>query len=188
MNFMSLVFSDNLCAAYVTEIVKSFRNLKPTSYLGRTALQKLTYFSKAVGVPIPCSFEIYNYGPYSEEVTRSVTALLADEAIQDSSTASKYSCYKPGFNAEEFSKNYIEEVRSYRSMIDSVVKVLGGSKPESLELVATLHFVNAQQKGRLGIRPAKSSVVEEFQSIKGDKFSEADIDFWYSWLERSHLL
>jgi uncharacterized protein YwgA len=151
-------------------------------------LQKLVYFSRAVGVPIPCSFEIYNFGPYSEEVTRSATALLADEALQDRSNTGTYSSYAVGMNANEFSKEFLEETARYRPLIDSIVRVLGPSKPGSLELVATLHFVNARQKGISGRRPAKESVMAEFRSIKGTKFPEGEMDSWYHWLEISNLL
>ena len=185
---MSLLFSNDLRSAYVTEVVKSFDSLKPSGYLGRTALQKLVYFCKAVGVPIPCSFEIYNFGPYSEEVTRSATALLADEALQDRSYTGAYSSYTVGANANDFSKEFRDEVMQYRPTIDSIVQALGPSKPETLELVATLHFVNARQKGILGSRPPKESVMADFRSIKGNKFSDEDMDFWYRWLERSNLL
>jgi uncharacterized protein YwgA len=185
---MSLLFSNNLCAAYVTEIVKSFQTLKPASYLGRTALQKLTYFSRAVGVPIPCSFEIYNFGPYSEEVTRSVSGLLADEALQDISPTGNYSSYKLGANSTEFSPNFTEEAANYRTLIDSIVGALGACKPDTLELVATLHFVNARQRGIAGRRPTKKAVVAEFRSIKGEKFTAGDIETWYQWLQKSALL
>lgn len=185
---MSLLFSNDLRSAYVTEVVKSFNSLKPSGYLGRTALQKLVYFCKAVGVPIPCSFEIYNFGPYSEEVTRSATALLADEALQDVSHTGAYSSYMVGANANEFSKEFLDDVAKYRPTINSIVQVLGPCNPATLELVATLHFVNARKKGILGARPAKEAVFEEFRSIKGNKFSEEDIHRWYHWLEESNLL
>lgn|ERR1017187_5961856 len=185
---MSLLFSNNLCSAYVTEIVKSFQTLKPTGYLGRTALQKLTYFSKAVGVPIPCSFEIYNYGPYSEEVTRSVTALLADEALQDFSSRPIYSSYKPGPNSTEFSPEFLDEVSGHKERIDIIVGALGSAKPETLELIATLHFVNARKKGILSTQPSEQSVTTEFMTIKGDKFSQQEIHSWFDWLGRAGLL
>ena len=129
---MSLLFSNNLCSAFVAEIVKSFQSAKPNGYLGRTALQKLVYFSKTVGVPVPCSFEIYNFGPYSEEVTKSVSALLADEQIMDVSSASKYSSSRR--DSGNLLNLSLAETSKYRVLIDSIVNVLGDSKPETLEL------------------------------------------------------
>ncbi len=186
---MSLLFSNDLCSAYVVEIVKSFQALKPNAYLGRTALQKLVYFTKATGVPVPCSFEIYNFGPYSEEVSRSVNSLLADEAIQDVSPATdKYSSYKPYTNSNEFSGQFTSEVDAQRRHIDSIVKVLGGERPATLELVATLHFVNAKQKGLLGRLPDYDQVVRQFKDIKANKFADIEIQRWYEWLKNSRLL
>jgi|ERR1035441_3968045 uncharacterized protein YwgA len=185
---MSLLFSNNLCSAYVTEIVKSFRTLKPTGYLGRTALQKITYFAKAGGVPIPCSFEIYNYGPYSEEVTRSVTALLADEALVDTSYRHTYSSYKPGPNSGEFSPQFLTEASRHKGTIDLIVNALGSAKPETLELIATLHFVNARQKGTQSTQPSEQAVTAEFRNIKGNKFSAEDIHHWFERLGSAGLM
>ena len=84
----NLVYSDDLCSAFLAAIVKSFEQKYPKEYLGRTAMQKLTYFAKAVGIPIPCSFGIYTYGPYSDKVTFSIDSLLADEVLTDLSTNS----------------------------------------------------------------------------------------------------
>jgi uncharacterized protein YwgA len=80
---MSLLFSNNLCAAFLIEIVRSFERSHGSHYLGRTAMQKLAYFSQALGVPIPCSFEIYNFGPYSDAVTFTIESMIADDLIQD---------------------------------------------------------------------------------------------------------
>ena len=53
-----LVYSNDLCSAFLTAIVKAFEAYHPTAFLGRTAMQKLTYFVKVVGAPVPCSFGI----------------------------------------------------------------------------------------------------------------------------------
>lgn len=91
---MNLAFSNNLLAAYLTEFVRSFQAQYPNGFLGRTAMQKLVYFGKSTGVPVPCSYEIYNYGPYSDQVTFKTDGLLADEILTDTSSSSKYSNYR----------------------------------------------------------------------------------------------
>jgi hypothetical protein len=186
---MSLLFANDLCSAYTVEIVRSFQAARPNGYLGRTALQKLVYFCKTVGVPIPCSFEIYNFGPYSEDLTRSVNYLLADEALDDvSPNPSKYSSYRLGQNSDQVSTSYTALTLGHRPLIDSIVAVLGDSNPAELELVATLHFVNSKLKGLSGRRPNDLTVFGEFRAIKGEKFSEDEIKKWYDWLDRSRLL
>jgi hypothetical protein len=84
--------------------------------------RSLSIFLRPIGVPIPCSFEIYNFGPYSEEVTRSVSALLADEAIVDVSLASKYSSYKMPPASGDFDHYFLAETGAYRGLIDSIVR------------------------------------------------------------------
>ncbi len=79
-----LVYSNNLCSAFMAAIVASYaRLIGGRHYLGRTAVQKLVYFAKALGVPAPCSFEIHTYGPYSYAVTFSVDSMLADDVLKD---------------------------------------------------------------------------------------------------------
>ena len=123
-------------------IVRSYEHYVGSNhYLGRTAMQKLVYFAKAVGVPIPCSFEIYTYGPYSDTVTFSVDSLLADDVLEDiSKDPQSYSNYRLGANASEILNTYERLISPHREKIDAVVKSLGSFKPHELELIATLHF------------------------------------------------
>ena len=65
----NLAYSDDLVSAFMTAVVGSFERQRMNSYLGRTAMQKLIYFIKELGAPVPCSFDIYMYGPYSNAVT-----------------------------------------------------------------------------------------------------------------------
>src|SRR5215469_313767 len=172
-DFMPLIFADDLCSAFTTAVVRSFQKQHMCGYLGRTALQKLVYFSIAIGAPVPCSFEIYNYGPYSDDITTSVSKLLADEAIEDvSPSPAKYSSYRLGPNSESFSSSITKVVEIHMPKIDAVVGALGSSSPTTLELIATLHFVNAEMAGILGARPSQHQVIDRFKSIKGDKFGD----------------
>lgn len=186
---MELAFSNNSLAAYLTEFVRSFQKHHPTGFLGRTAIQKLVYFGRSTGVPIPCSFEIYNYGPYSDQVTFTVDGLLADEVLADTSTnSSKYSNYRLRKTNVAFPSSIEKKVESYRQQIDTVVKNLGSFRPEQLELIATVHFVHHRLESISGKKPAKAAVFSEFHRIKGDKFSREDVSAWYDALRRSGLV
>ena len=182
------VFSRNLCAAYIAAIVSSFERQHESGYLGRTALQKLAYFSKELGVPIPCSFEIYTYGPYSDAITFDVDSLLADDVLLDQSGDKKYSNYKLGPRANDFFVLMEGDVAAWMPMIDTVVAAFGGFGPQDLELIATLRFVAQRQRtiGRSG--PTRESVVDEFQKIKKNKFSIDKINSWYDALKNAKLI
>jgi uncharacterized protein YwgA len=185
---LELTFSNNLRAAYLAEFVRAFEKFYPNGFLGRTAIQKLTYFARAMGVPIPCSFEIYNYGPYSDQVAFTVDGLLADDVLRDMSpNSSKYSNYRLASDGIAFPQELAKQVALFEPQIAGVVKNLGNFRPEQLELIATLHFVHHRQAA-LGKRPTQSSVIAEFYRIKGDKFDRSDVMSWYDALKRAGLV
>jgi len=141
-----------------------------------------------MGVPIPCSFEIYNYGPYSDQVAFTVDGLLADEVLRDTSpNSSKYSNYRLSHRSIAFPHYLEKQVAPFRPQIAAVVKNLGNFRPEQLELIATLHFVHHRQAA-LSKRPTQSSVIAEFCRIKGDKFDRNDVTNWYGALKRAGLV
>lgn len=184
---MELLYSDNLLSAFVAEIVRAFQQHHRGNYLGRTALQKLAYFCQATGVPVPASFEIYNYGPYSDTITFTVESMLADDVLRDVSRTTKYSNYKLSTPAVTFPADLQRSVSSHLPQINRVVKALGGFKPDQLELIATLHFI-ASRRRSFGFRVSEDDIEREFFQIKGDKFSTQEVKGWYKALESAGLL
>jgi len=185
---MGLTFSNNLRAAYLTEFVRAFEKYYPNGFLGRTAIQKLAYFARAIGVPMPFSFEIYNYGPYSDHVTFAVDGLLADEVLRDTSpNSSKYSNYRLSSRSFRFPSSLQKQVSEFSPQIEAVVKNLGSFRPEQLELIATLHYVHHRQAA-LGRKPTQASVMSDFFRIKGDKFDKNEVSNWYDALKRAGLV
>ncbi len=185
---MEITYSNNPCSAFVREIVIAFEKFYPSGFLGRTAVQKLAYFSKVLGVPIPCSFEIYHYGPFSDEVSFAVDALLADDVILDQSQLQRYSVYKPGAASASFPPSFESQVGPQRATIENVVQGLGGYKPEQLELIATLHFIASRQKAITGKRPNRQIVLDEFSKIKGQKFDAKEVGTWFDSLRGADLV
>lgn len=184
-----LCFSNNLCSAFVAEVVRAFQKTHHDGYLGRTAMQKLIYFSQSIGVPIPCSFEIYNYGPYSDEVTFSVEALLADNALRDASlNSSRYSKYELVDNDLDFPDDIKEKVHRYRPQIEKVVRVLGNFEPQQLELIATLHFIARKLASLEKSSPSKAQVLDNFAGVKRDKFKRGEVEAWYDALQAAGLV
>jgi uncharacterized protein YwgA len=184
---MALLFSNDLNSAFLTEIVRAFQQLHGKHYLGRTAMQKLAYFSQALGVPIPCSFEIYNFGPYSDTITFTVESMIADEIIEDISTNQKYSNYRLKPGSPEFDKEIVSSVAPYKQKIAKVVNLLGKFESAQLELLATLHFI-AKKIQSLGGEATKDAVVTQFFSIKKDKFPKDTVSSWYDSLKTANLI
>jgi uncharacterized protein len=186
----NLAYSDNLLSAFMAAIVRSYENkVGGGHYLGRTAIQKLVYFAKTLGVPIPCSFEIYTYGPYSDSVTFSVDSMLADDVLKDiSNVPQKYSNYRLGENADEILNAYRPSIGPYQQAIDDVVRSLGSFQPSELELVATLHFIHHRMKQIQRREPSKEQVLEEFRRIKKEKFGQEHVDGFYNALKSAKLI
>ena len=168
--------------------MRSFEEHFPSGFLGRTATQKLAYFAKVLGAPIPCSYEIYTYGPYSDTVTFSVDSLLADEVLTDRNTQPHYSNYRLGPNSSRLLGQFEEEVNPHIVVIDRVVGALGSFAPKQLELIATLHFINQRQKQIRGQAPTKDEVIEEFLQIKGEKFPPERVESFYEALKPANLI
>jgi uncharacterized protein len=183
-----LAYSNDSCSAFLTAIIRSFEKFHVGRYLGRTAIQKLAYFSQALGVPITCSFNIYTYGPYSDTVTFAMESLPADEVVVDRSPKLQYSDYRLGQNADSLLEAYSGEVGPYAGTIDRVVKVLGGFEPQELELIATVHFIARRRRQIFRSNPDKASVIHEFVGIKGEKFPYEDISAWYDALKEAGLI
>ncbi|MBI3412019.1 MAG: hypothetical protein HY040_27120 [Planctomycetes bacterium] len=186
----NLVYSDDPCSAFMTAIVRSYEeNVGGRHYLGRTAVQKVVYFAKVLGVPIPCSFEIYTYGPYSDAVTFCVDSLLADDVLEDTSKdPQSYSNYRLGENADEILNAYRRLIDPHREKIDTVVQSLGSFKPQELELIATLHFIHHRLKQIWRKEPSRDQGLAEFYRVKKDKFSPEEISSWYGALRNARLV
>lgn len=182
-----LVYSNDLRSAFLAAIVQNFAEAHPHRELGRTAVQKLTYFTMALGVPVPCSFGIYTYGPYSDQVTFTVASLLADDVIQDKSRTPERSNYKPGPNSQELISEFADDLGPYEEKINRVVTALGKLRPHQLELVSTLHFIASRQK-QIHKSFSEKSVLSEFKAVKGDKFRDRDIRGCYRSLASTGLV
>lgn len=182
-----LVYSNDLRSAFLAAIVETFAAVYPDRQLGRTAMQKLTYFVKVLGVPVPCSFGIYTYGPYSDQVAFTVDSLLADDVIEDRSRKPEYSNYRPGPNSRELLSEFDRDLHPYQGQINIVVEALGKFSPNQLELVSTLHFI-AKRQMQVYKDFSKQSVLGEFKSIKGDKFRDSDVSACYQSLAGARLI
>jgi len=87
--------SESISNALVACLIKQYKD-ESRRPLGRTILQKLCYFAKASGVPLPFRFEIYHYGPFSQEIFDRTEDLLSDGVIEDWSGDPGQSNYVPG--------------------------------------------------------------------------------------------
>lgn len=178
----------SLDEALLATLVQEFQtNL--TTYLGRTAIQKLTYFAKVLGVPFTYRFRIYYYGPYSEDLAYDADSLLVSGVLTDTSADSnRYSSFKLGRRADQVLDKYRKPVEQQRPVISRVVKTLGKLEPNDLELLSTLHFVDKSLKAGGNQNPSRADVIQAFKRVKGDKFSTDDVTSAYDAMQEVELV
>lgn len=144
---------------------------KHTEIKGKKALQKLVYFCVENGVPVNCSFHMYLYGPYSDEVAEEIGELVNSEIL--SIKPDGYTFIK-GTACDEYYSCHEQEIQQHKAIIYDILKRFSGFRPLMLELYATVHFI-ANAKKHINGNVEEEEVVKEVRRAKGTKFSEQDI-------------
>ena len=172
------------CVAY---LVKTYHDVGEMS-LGRTILQKLCYFSKANGVPLPFRFEMYHYGTFCQEIFDVTDNLLVDDVIQDQAPGQGWSTYIPGPSCEALLGMAEKKLEKYSAQLDRVVQTFSSLDPQQMELVSTIHYVHSSYRDWRGERPPKGEVVRAVLEIKRGKFAEDFVSRVYDVLMGAGLL
>ena len=176
-----------LSHAVIAYLVKQYRAVSKRK-LGRTILQKLCYFAKASGVPLPLRFEIYHYGPFCQEIFDITDNLLVDDVIEDESTESSQSDYVPGPNCDFLLREFHGEIEKQKRRLDIVAETFSLLDPSSFELVSTIHYIYSSSSQWNKKPPRKKDVTAAVFEIKGHKFGRDFIDKVYEILLKAGLL
>ena len=158
-----------------------------TTQLGRTVMQKVCYFLKAKGVPLDYTFEMYHYGPYSQELYFRLDELVADGIIKDMSSTPKKSVYVPDEKDNEILEMHYESLMPYRDDINQIIKLLTNFGPADLELLATIHYFQTSYGKFYKNPPSKDFVVAKVIETKKDKFAPDLISRAYDALQSAGL-
>jgi len=75
-------------------------------------------------VPLTFRFEIYHYGPFSQEIFEVTEDLLVDDVIRDDSNVPGKSRYVPADNCDTVLKLCEGQVEKYRAKLDEIVDIL----------------------------------------------------------------
>lgn len=188
---MGLLFSGGRDQALLTKVIQVAHPIVISRgiYFGRTAIQKIMYFLKVLGVPMNYRFDIHHYGPFCGEILNDIEALLADDVINDvSKNRQKYSSYSPTVVADELVAAHAEDIRPYEEKIKELVNNLASLKPEYLELYATLDYLYRWYSASGDEGPWKDKVIEMFNEIKPGKFQPQIISKGYDTLVKAGLI
>ena len=159
-------------------------------YMGRTALQKIMYFLKALDVPMRYHFEVYHYGPYCDQIPDDVALLTMDGVVIDKAANKPgYWNYAPMADGpiSELLSDHAEFIAENRQRVRAVVKAFGKLRPEELELLATLHYAFRHvAAGRDSA--SRAVVINRFREFKGDKFKDSQINRAYDAMVSAGLI
>lgn len=113
--------------------------------VGKIQTQKLVYFlQEAYGLPLGCRFYLHHYGPYSEEVERSISNLRLMGYVRVESDPAGYGFHVTPSSSAEPGWRVVSE--NAQAEIDPVLERLGGMDASRLELAATIHYVRKRFK------------------------------------------
>lgn len=155
--------------------------------LGRTVMQKVCYFLKAKGIPIDYTFEMYHYGPYSQELYFRMDELVADDVLEDISHTPQKSVYVPGDRCSEILSEYSDSLAPYRQDIDQIIALMTSFGPVDLELLATIHYFHTSYGKYYKSPPSKDFVIKKVLETKKNKFAMDLISRAYDALQSAGL-
>jgi uncharacterized protein len=182
-----IIFSRDATDALVAYLISYYNESSPKS-LGRTILQKLCYFAKASGVPFPFRFEIYHYGPFSQEIFDAADRLQWDAVIEDRSGDPGRSEYVTGPNLDFLLDRFSGAVEKYKGNLERVAKMFSQLNPSQMELVSTIHYIYASHREWFKVSPSREDVVESVLRVKGEKFDKATVEYFYDAVSQASLL
>lgn len=144
----------------------------------RLKLQKMFYILRSLGYPISKRFKYKDYGPYSHELASEVETFvrlgyLDETRVEEVASGEEDDSYtrydiRIDERGEEFLKNAAEASEGLNlDRIRLVARELNSYRPEDLELIATLMYVEDM---RINEEP------KEFLRRMKPKFSDRDID------------
>jgi|GEM_PF-423896 len=192
---MSVVLCKEIDDAIVAYIVKKWSELSKVP-LGRTIIQKICYFIKSIGVPLDYDFDMYHYGPYSQDLYYRIDDMVADKVVTDKKTCNtanisnlktNSSKYILGDNADELLELYYKDVNKHTATIDSVIKVFSGFSPTQLELLSTIHYFHVTLSSFYNKPANKGEVIIKVKEAKGDKFEDNLISRAYDALREAEI-
>jgi len=168
-------------------LIKSYTEVSNKT-LGRTILQKLCYFAKASEVPLPFRFEIYHYGPFSQEIFDRTEALLLDEVIVDRSIDRGQSNFVPGPKVNSLLSRFDETVRQHEAKLQRITTMFSRLDPSYMELVSTIHYIHSSHRDWFKAIPSKEAVVASVLQVKGSKFTRPTVEKAYDILREAWLM
>lgn len=188
---MDILLCNKFDDAIVAYIVKKWNALSKVP-LGRTVIQKLCYFVKSKGIPLDYDFDMYHYGPYSQNLYYRMDDMTVDGIVSDvnainSNIKTNKSKYVPGDNIDKLLGMFNSDINNFTSTIDTVIDVFREFDHTDLELLSTIHFFQTTLTNFYNKPAEKEEVIMKVKKAKGDKFKDELISEAYNALKKAGI-
>jgi len=164
-------------SAIVATLVKECR--ARDAFCGETMVQKYVFFlQELLNVPLAFDFQLYIYGPFSLELQRHVSSMMADDmiAVRPMEFGSTFEAGEQIAYLEKHSAGVIAE---YREPIAFVVNHLANRGVKQLERVATaLYFTVNTTDASVDERVAKIRDVKPHITPDAARKAIEEVDRW----------
>lgn len=158
------------------------RLISHTPRMGKTKLQKLTYFlQESAGVPLAYRFKMHHYGPFAEALETDLARLRLAGHVNVSPDSSGYG-FQITVNSSASDEEWRGSVAPFSPKVTQILEVFGQWPIAKLELAATIHFVE-----RLSRNATPTEVIEKTMALK-PKFGEAYVFSVYDELVRLNMV
>jgi uncharacterized protein YwgA len=164
-------------SAIVATLVKECRAQK--AFCGETMVQKSVFLlQELMAVPLAFDFQLYIYGPFSFELQRHLSSMMADDMLAVRSL-DYGSTFEPGEQMGYLEKHTATTIEKYRDAIRFVVNHLGGRGVKQLERVATALYFTVTTEG-LSVEARVAKIREVKPHISDDEARKAleEVDGW----------
>ncbi len=117
--------------------------------IGITHIQKYVYlFQKLAKSPKYYDFFMYNYGPYSPELSNDVNFLVLSRLVTKEDDPNGYGSHYKINDLIEMARNICQEEKEYDEKLRRVVMTFSGLSAKTLGLITTLKHVYDRESNR----------------------------------------
>jgi uncharacterized protein YwgA len=172
-----MTMNDLQRSAIVATLVKECR--ARDAFCGETMVQKSVFFlQELLKVPVAFDFQLYIYGPFSFELQRHISSMMADDMIAVRPLPYG-STFEPGEQIAYLEKHSAGMITAYRDQILFVVNHLANRGVKQLERVATaLYFTVTTDEASVDERAAKICEVKPHITRDDARKAIEEVDRW----------
>lgn len=131
--------------AILLSLVKHLRSVE--SWCGETHVQKTAYFLQdLLTVPLDFEFVLYKHGPYSFDLSDSLTEMRAEDLLKLEPKEYPYGpSFAPGRGGDQIAQRFPKTLGKYEPQVTFVARKLGNKKVAELERLATALYVTKKE-------------------------------------------